>query len=143
MDESTMLIRWTGEVVPLSDVTACARALTDLREAETEIRQMKATLTALIVEECGRRGVKTLHLEGVTAEIAGGSSTVYDAEVIEQELREAGMPEDRIREIVEETVSYRVRAVEAKRAAGMNPTYRGIMERNSRTEEKPWTVRVK
>jgi hypothetical protein len=46
------------------------------------------------------------------------------------------MPEERIREIVVETITYAVAAVKAKQAAGANPAYEAVIEAHKRVEEK-------
>ena len=53
---------------------------------------------------------------------------VYDAEAIEEGLREAGMSEERIREIVKEEVTYKVVAKEAKKAAAASEKYAAIVD---------------
>lgn len=133
----------TGEVVDTSDPVACANALTALRDFEEMVKHAKRELTEAIVAEATRLGVRSFELEdGRRAEVKGGPKVVYDAEEIEIQLRRAGMPEERIREVVQEKVSYEVRAVEAKRASSANPEYARIIERNARVEEAPRYVSV-
>lgn len=139
-----LAIPGTGELVNLDDHRSCARALASLRYLESEFREAKAILTRAIAEEAARQGTKTLELEdGRKAVVSGGSEMEYDAEALEQGLRDAGMPEFRIREVVEETVTYKVKAVEAKRAAGANPAYEAVVERCRRTVEKPFVVSIR
>lgn len=136
-----LVVPGTGEVISLGSPDQCAQGLQSIKALQAQLREVRGVLEDVIREECVKRGVKTLHLEGgVTAVLSGGSERVYEAIAIEAELRDAGMPEDRIREIVEETVTYRVKANEAKRAASMNESYREIIERNSRVVEKSWTI---
>lgn len=123
----------TWEIVSLDDEAACAQALASLREFESQIREAKAALTNAIVERSKVLGSRTLHLpSGLKAVVKGGGETVYDAEEIEAGLREAGMPEDRIREIVKETTSYSVAAVKAKQAAAANEAYAQVIAEHSR-----------
>lgn len=133
----------TGELVDLNDEVSCAHALESLRILEAQIRQAKAGLTQAIVARSELIGSRTLPLgDGLKAIIKGGTAIEYDAEEIEQELRRAGMPEDRIRQIVLEQVSYRVAAVEAKRASVANPVYREIIDRHTRIVDKPSSVSI-
>ena len=52
------------------------------------------------------------------------------------------MPEERIRDIVTETVTYAVVASAAKRAAAANPVYAAIIERHSTRRPKKAYVSV-
>jgi hypothetical protein len=135
----------TGEIVSLSDESACALALNALRDFENQIREAKRLLTYGIVERTKVLGSKSFTLSGgkLKAEVRGGPERAYDAEAIERELREAGMPEARIRQIVREEITYTLRAVEAKRAAGANEEYAAIIERNATEVEKPYTVTIR
>jgi len=132
-----------GTVVDLGNTADCARALQDIRDLEWRLRETKAALVDAIVQHSKEEGSKTIHFEGGKVEVRGDSETVYDAEEIEQGLRAAGMPEHRIREIVVEQVSYKVAALEAKRAAGANPEYAKVIEAHKRVVEKTPSVSVK
>lgn len=138
-----LVVPGIGEIVPLDDPTKVSYALDSIRDLERELRSVKAELTRAIVHHSQVAGARTLHLQGITVSVKSGTQTVYDAEAIEQGLREAGMPEDRIREIVKETVTYAVDAVKAKQAAGANPLYAAVIEANKQIEEKPAYVTVK
>ncbi len=127
----------TGEVVNLESLSEVIRALASVREVEALLREVKGVLQDAARHHSQMLGTKTLRVEGVgKLEVKGGTETVYEAEEIERGLREAGMPEERIREIVSETVTYSVRAVEAKRAAAANPAYAEVIERHRRIVEK-------
>jgi hypothetical protein len=131
-----LMVPGIGEIVALDDPKQVAVALDGVRDLERQLRLVKTELTNALVYASQVEGTKTLHLEGVKATIKSGSETVYDAEQIEIGLREAGMPEERIREIVVETVTYAVAGVKAKQAAGANPAYAAVIEAHKRTEEK-------
>jgi hypothetical protein len=132
-----LMVPGIGEVVALDDPKQVAVALDGVRDLERQLRLVKTELTNALVYASQVEGTKTLHLEGgLKATIKSGSETVYDAEQIEIGLREAGMPEERIREIVVETVSYAVAGVKAKQAAGANESYARIIDAYKRVEEK-------
>lgn len=125
----------TGEIVDLTDAPACAVALDAIRDFESHIREAKAALTRAIVEEATRQGVRSIELpNGARAEISPAVEVVYDALALAEGLREAGMPEERINELIEETVSYKVKAVEVKKAASANPEYAKVVE-DARSEQ--------
>ena len=139
-----LAIPGTGELVDLSDEVSCAQALMAVRDFERNIREAKAALTAAIVERSRVLGTKTIHLsDGRKAEIRGGSETTYDAHEIEEGLRALGMPEDRIREIIIEEISYKVSAREAQRAGAANEDYKSVIENAKRIEEKSHYVVIK
>jgi hypothetical protein len=130
----------TGELVPANDPAALGSALAYVRQAQENLRAVGEELTEAIVGIASVSGTKTLALDdGTKLTVKGGTVTAYDAEAVETELREAGMPEERIREIVVETVTSTVKAVELKRAAGVNDAYRQIMERHAtRAAKRPY-----
>lgn len=139
-----MALPHSGEVVDLTDAAACANALDELRRMEAQIGEAKRALSSAIVDASKILGTKSIKLDGGrTATITGGPVPHYDAEAIERDLRVLGMPENRIREIVKEEVTYTVRAVEAKRAAGANPEYAKVIEQATSTVERPYSVGIR
>ena len=145
MDEPSreIVVPGIGEIVNLDDPPAVAAALGSVRDLEGHLREIKSVLTGSLVTASEKLGTRTLHLENCSVTVKSGGSKVYDPIAIEQGLRDAGMPEERIRLIVKETVSYSVDAVKAKQAAAANALYRQVIENNSHTEEKPPYVTIK
>lgn len=139
-EPGTDLILPTGEIIALADTAACAVALHELRALEDRIKEAKDALTDAILAEGKRQGKRTLHLpEGVVAIVKPGGRVLWDAHQLEDDLREAGMPEERIREIIQEEVSYTVKAAEAKRAATANPVYaKAVSAARREVEGKPY-----
>lgn len=138
-----LVVPFTGEVVNLEDEASCTQALVAIRQFEQQIREAKSALTQAIAERARILGTQTLHLpNGQKAEVRGGPTISYDAEQIETELRALGMPEERIREIVVEEVSYKVSAREAKRAAAANEEYAAVIESAKTVEEKPIYISI-
>lgn len=136
-----------GQLVNLQDPTAVAIAISDLRHLEARIKEAKSVLVDAIHQYVGEAGRgKTVDLpNGVRVVVKNDRKVLWDAQQLEQDLREAGMTEERIREIVVEEVSYTVKAVEANRAASVNPAYaqavaearKEIPQRPSVTVERP------
>ena len=132
-----LVVPGTGELVDLSNEIDCIHALAAVRDWELQLREAKAALTSAIIERARLLGTQTINLpDGRKAEVRGGSETVYDAQEIEANLRALGMPEERIREIVVEEISYKVSAREAKRAASANPEYESVIENAKQVVEK-------
>jgi hypothetical protein len=140
----SIVLPYSGELIPAEDAKACIVALDELRRMESSIGEAKRALSQAIAEECRRQGTKSITIAGGrTAEVRGGTEKAYDAEGLERDLRALGMPEERLREIVTETVSYSVKAVEAKRAANANEEYARAIERNTTEHERPISVTIR
>lgn len=139
-----LVIPSTGEIVDLSEPRAVADAVAELEALERQVRAQKDRLRDLLVAESRRLGTKTLRWGKREVTIKGGSMTVYDADAIEAELLEAGMPAEQVAEIVVEkvTIEKRVDARRAKRAADVNPEYAAILERHSTVVEQRHSVTV-
>jgi len=144
-ESEVLTIPGTGVVVNLAEPREVAVALQDIRGLESRFREIKRVLSDTLVEAWRKGGTaKTFAVGGGrNVVITGGPEKVYDAEAIRDELLAAGMPDERVSEIVVETVSYQVKAVEAARAAKANPEYAAIIERNTETIEKPFNVAVR
>jgi len=134
-----------GTVVNLNEPRECAIALQDIRGAESLFRGYKRVLSDALVSYWQQAGsAKTFAVGGGrNAVITGGPEKHYDAEAIRDDLLAAGMPAERVSEVVVETVTYQVKAVEANRAAKANPEYARIIERHTTVIEKPYDVAVR
>jgi hypothetical protein len=130
-------------IVNLDDPGQVAQAIVDIRHLESLLREAKAVLTDALDAEATRQGSRTLHLpDGTKVEVRRPTDIAWDAEQLEQALRDAGMPEDRIRQVVVEQVTYEVSAQEAKRAAGANPAYAAAVNaaRHDRAQRPTVTI---
>lgn len=108
----------------LDNVVECAVLLDDIRTLEAQLATAKARLTAAIVHRASVDGETRYDLPGrMRAEVRSGKRSTVAADVLETKLRDAGMPEERISEIVQETVTHSVDLKAAKKAAGVNPAY--------------------
>jgi len=134
----------SGELIDLADTSRCIVALDELRRMETQIAETKRLLSAAIAAEFRRQGTRSMKIRGGRrAEVKGGVEKAYDAEGLERDLRAAGMPEERLREIVTETMTYSVVAKEAKRAAAANEDYARAVERNTTEIQRPISVTIR
>ena len=139
-----IVLRYTGEIVSLDDPAQIVDAIQTIRDLEAESGTVKRELTDALAGLAAVQGSKPFTLpDGRKAEIRGGDETVYDPETVETGFRSAGMPEERIRDIIEETVTYRVRVREARQAAAANPAYAAVLAAASRVQEKPTTISIK
>ena len=144
-ETEALVVPGTGTVVNLNEPRECAVALQDIRGLEGRFREVKRVLSDAIVSYWQQAGsAKTFAVGGGrNAVITGGPEKHYDAEAIRDDLLAAGMPAERVSEVVVETVTYQVKAVEANRAAKANPEYARIIERHTTVIEKPYDVAVR
>lgn len=139
-----LVVPTTGEIVNLDDPQSVVSALTEIRDLESRLREIKGVLTDAIVAESRRRGTRTLLLpDGRKAEVKGGEDVEWACEALEARLRALGMPEEDIREIVVEEITYRVDPVRAKRAAGANPDYAEAVEASREVRERRPSVSIR
>lgn len=139
-----ILVPGVGELVNLEDVKSTGEALDAVRGLEAQLRDVKRILTDALVEASRVQGTKTLTIGGrMKIEIRGGSEKAYDAEQLERELRELGMPEERLRQIVREEITYSVSAREAQKAAKANDDYAAALDRATVEIQKPYTASIR
>lgn len=132
-----------GEI-DLSDHVACAVLLDDIRTLEAQLANAKSQLTKAVADRARADGVTSYDLPGrLKATITSGKSTTIAGDVLEQKLRDAGMPEESIKGIVTTTVSYSVDARKAKTAAGVNEAYAKALAEASTTHDKQPSVTIR
>lgn len=138
----TLVIPYSGEVISPDDAEACARKLHEIRELERRLRELKNELTFHLAQEFERQGLKTMDLNGIKAELKGGSEIAWDIEILE-ELRGLGLPDERFNELVRTEVTYKVSAKEANRIAAANPRYAEVIDRAKQRYSTPVYVSVR
>ena len=138
-----LVIPMTGEVVPLDQPDQVAVALDDVRRYKRDLDQVRIVLEDALRFESERAGTRTLHLTGMDAVVTGGERVEYDAEELARELSAAGLPPERLGELIVATVSYRVDQRVARSVAASNPRYAAALERCRRVVPAPWRVSIK
>jgi len=131
--------------VDLSDPASTSIAYDDLQEFKKLLREVEGHLKDALLDHARVLGKKTgFVLDGVAkVEIKSNDETVYNVAALRHDLRAAGMPEERIKEIVRETIDYKVMAREATSAGKANEEYAKIFEQNRTVVAKTPTVTVK
>jgi len=142
-EQPQLVVPLSGELVDLRNVNDVAAALGQVREMKHQLDGCRAVLEQVLRLEAVRQGTKTLHLERQTAVISGGEIVEYDGAQLIELLEQAGMPAERISEIVQTIVSYKVNGSEAKRAAGANPDYAHAVEQTRSVKNVPWRVSIR
>lgn len=138
-----LMVPHTGVLIDLADEQAVAGTYRDLKDLGDRIAAAQRDLRRALAELSALKGTKTLYVEGVgKVELSGDTEVEYDAREVEEGLRALGCPEETIREIVVETVSYKVDGNRAKRAAAANPEYARVIEAARSVREKLPYVRI-
>jgi hypothetical protein len=133
-----VLVPYSGEIVNLADPPGCLKLLSEIRDLESQLRDVKGALTAALAEEFSRQGMKTIEMNGVKAVLGPDTEIVWDVEVL-QTLAELGLPEERLNALVTPEVTYKVNAAVAKQIAAANPSYAEVIERaKSRVPRTPY-----
>ncbi|HKE79031.1 MAG TPA: hypothetical protein VKB54_06970 [Solirubrobacteraceae bacterium] len=140
MTGSDLVVPVTGELVPADDPAAIARALDQLASWQRALADFRRALTGLLVEEAQRQGTKTLHLQGAEVTLTGGSKRTWDVDRLLEELAAAGLPHDRLVDLVKWTP--RVNASVARQLRAANPEYARILDDAQSEEPAPWRATV-
>lgn len=149
----------TGELIPITEIhaglekltmdaiggemTEIADVLDALRRLDAEIASLKRLLQGEVGARGEHLGKKSLRLgDGRMLVISGGKETTVDPVKLAAALRRAGMPDERVDEIVTTTVTQKVNLVLAKQAAAANEKYARALKRCSTTREKATSVSI-
>jgi hypothetical protein len=142
-DSPEIVLPLTGQLVNLRQPLQTAQALRDVRDLKRQLDEVKMLLEGALRIEAARQGTKTLHLGPVDAVISGGRAADYDAELLQERLRQVGLPEERIAEVVVQTVSYKVNQRVLKHITGANPDYAVAADAARTIIDTPWYVTLK
>jgi hypothetical protein len=144
-EQETLAVPATGHLVNLNEPREVGVAIQDIQGLERALAEAKRTLKDALVRYWSDSGLrKTFSIGGGRqAVISGGPKRVYDATAIRDELLAAGMPEERVSQIVIEEISYTVKATEAKAAAAANEEYAAIIARNTTEYDQPYDVGIR
>jgi hypothetical protein len=143
-DESTALVlRHSGEVVDPNDEKQLAKAIQSVQTLKARLAEADRDLRAAFAARAAHLGQRTLQIPGVgRLEVKNASDTTYDVERLEEGLREAGMPEDRIEQMFKTVVTRQAVAAELKRAASANPKYAEVIEACKTVTERTPSVSI-
>ena len=132
-----------GSIIDLEQPEQVAQAIDDVKRAFAVLGEAKRMLEGLLVEESRKQGSKTLHLPGYDVEVKDDKTLVWNLEVLE-ELRAAGLPEERFEELVRPKVEYSVSALKAKQIERSgNEQYASIIGRARSYEERTPRVSIR
>jgi len=132
----------TGELLEPT-VGNAARCLHAARAMKQRVNEIVAEATGYLVQLSEHQGTKTLHADGETITLTGGTSVDYDPADLLEALEAAGCPEDRITAAVETVITYKVNRAVLGQLAAANPDYKAAIELAERETEKPYRASVK
>ena len=135
---SELVVRPTGQLVNLEDPVEVAQGLYDLAELEHEIKLIKRALVDALEPVRTELGKSTLELGDYEVSLTGNTKTEYDLELLAELLTDAGLPEQRLTELIVLTVTSKLNRSVARQVAGANPAYANALERSK--SELPATV---
>lgn len=133
---------FTGSLVDVSDPMRAAEFLDALRQSKDTITKVIKAVEEIQRAEFERQGTKTIHAGRWDLELEDQVTYEWDEQVL-QELLDAGLPEERYHDLVQTTVSVKVRQNIAKQLEATNETYREIVQRARTRVEKAPRVTVK
>jgi hypothetical protein len=117
----------SGELVPVADLPAVAKALREIRELRDQLNGAVAAFSEAVIAASRAQGTRTLHAGGVELKVSADSAVEWDITMLAR-LPELGLPEERYNELVTEIVSYKVNNSVARQLAGANPSYKQVIE---------------
>ena len=139
-----LVLPTSGVVVNLGDEREIAIAMRDLLSLKEAVREAERVLREAMRARSEVLATKTFHIDGVgKVELRGSTRVEFpDPQALEDDLRAVGCPEDVIREIVVEQVTWKVDGNRARRAAGANPAYAEVIERHKKVTEPLPSVHI-
>jgi hypothetical protein len=132
----------TGELVNASDPAAVAEALDGLREHKWQVQTAISLFERAAADVAEKAGTRTLRAGGFKLEVSGGREIDWDVETLEADLEAAGLPQERLRELVTYEQVVKVNAAVAKQIEAANPAYAEIVVRCRRYVPKATRVKV-
>jgi hypothetical protein len=133
----------TGVVVDVTHMSAVAESLERLREVKNQINDAIGYLTDAVIAESRNQGTKTLNAGAVTLELSTGYEIEWDVGMLDRELSAAGLPPERLADVVVPQFTWKVNAAVARQLAAANDTYKTIIEAAQTRIPKPQYVKVK
>lgn len=132
----------TGELIDIRETAQVAAAVEQLRDLQNRAKEAIGRITEAMIVESQRVGTKTFAAGSVSLVLSADSETQWDVTELAK-LRDAGLPEERYAELVEETISYKVNGAVARGISSANPKYAKIIESARQKVPKKQYVSVK
>jgi hypothetical protein len=118
----------TGVMVDVTRMNAVADSLVRLREVRTQVSDAIRYLTDAVIAESRNQGTKTLNAGEMTLELSTGYEVEWDVGMLDKALTAAGLPAERLADLLVPQFTWKVDAGVARQLAGANDTYKQIIE---------------
>lgn len=122
----------TGELVASADKIVDVFGWT--RERIRELYQLQRLAEELLVMEAERRGANTFEAGGRKVEVREERTIRWDEQRLERELRALGLPEERLNELMQPTLVYKVSARVANQIRSASPDVYGPVVESCRED---------
>jgi hypothetical protein len=133
----------SGELVDCSQADLAAVYVENLRQTKAVIDKAIKEASDHLLARMRADGTSKLDLAHVTATRKVTRKYHTDVDELEAELREAGLSEERLGELIVETVERKVAANVVKSLANNNPAYGAIIEKHRRVVSETESVETK
>jgi hypothetical protein len=131
----------TGELVERANLEQVTGYLEQLMEHRRKVSTLIKEIGSILVDYSREAGTKTIRVGGLKATITG-PTVEWDVATMSEGLLEAGLPYERLNELVTIEQTYKVNANVAKSIAASNPKYAEIIEAAKTVPPGPDRVRV-
>ena len=145
MSTSTELtvIPWTGEQVDISKPQGAAHALEAAVAFARQLSTFRDSCSVVLREQSDKLGQRTFHLDGYNVEVTTADAAldpVYDIDKLWHGLEDAGLPPERLSEVVVYEPKVNGQVIRQLRK---NPAYAAVIaEAITEMKSKPRYVRV-
>lgn len=141
---TALVLPYSGVVVNLESESEIALAYRDLKALKDQVLDAERVLREAMRYRSEVLATKTFHIDGVgKVELKGGQRVEWpDPQALEEDLRAVSCPEEVIREIVVEQVTWKVDGNRARRAGSANPAYAEVIERHKKITEPLPSVHI-
>ena len=132
----------TGELVGTPD--RIVDVLGYIREQRQELYRLQRVAEDLLAMEAERRGANVFEAGGRTVQVSEQRAIQWDEQRLERELRALGLPEERLAELMQPMVIYKVSARVANQIVAASPDVYGPVVKSCREDiEKGKRVSLK
>ena len=127
----------TGEVIDLADPHDVAQGIETIEDLTRKLADLRQLFTMLLRAESQRQGTKTLGLGDLTVTLSAGYRTEYDGNDLANDLLAAGLPPERLDELVRAVTTWKVDGRKIRQLEAANPAYAAIIARHRTRVDAP------
>ena len=118
----------TGELVPYDDLPALAVAVAGIRAYRDKLNDTLAAFSDAIIQQSKQQGTMTMNVGAAVVKVSADSEVQWDIPALQDGLLEAGIPQERLDQLIVAKVEFKVNGTVARQLAGANPEYKAAIE---------------